>query len=211
VLTTVILASVLAGAVMSLLYAIRAGDRALEIMSKIAASSTFVVLGFARWSPGNPVDTWLIAALVLCAVGDVCLLWERSFDLGLISFLLGHLAYVAGFAVAMPIDRWYLPILGGLLVAAAFALRWLWPYLGRRRVPVTAYVVAISIMVWGGFSSAIGGALPWKAAAGAFLFYLSDLAVARQRFIERSFVNRAIGLPIYYCGQLLLALTIGAG
>ena len=48
------------------------------------------------------------------------------------------------------------------------------------------------------------------AAAGAILFYLSDLAVARHRFIHKSFINRALGLPTYYLGQLLLALTIGA-
>jgi len=54
-------------------------------------------------------------------------------------------------------------------------------------------------------------ALPWTAAAGAALFYLSDLAVARQRFVHEDFINRALGLPTYYLGQLLLALTVGAG
>jgi hypothetical protein len=64
-------------------------------------------------------------------------------------------------------------------------------------------------MVWGGISAFTRGVLPWTAAAGAILFYVSDLAVARHRFIQRSFINRALGLPIYYLGQLLLALTIG--
>ena len=34
------------------------------------------------------VAVGLLAGLVLCAVGDVCLLWDRSFDLGLAVFLL---------------------------------------------------------------------------------------------------------------------------
>lgn len=73
-----------------------------------------------------------------------------------------------------------------------------------------AYIVAITAMVWGGVSVSWAGALSWTAATGAILFYLSDLAVARHRFVHESFVNRAIGLPTYYLGQLLLALTIGA-
>jgi hypothetical protein len=65
-------------------------------------------------------------------------------------------------------------------------------------------------MLWGGVSATTKGHLPWTAAVGAILFYLSDLAVARQRFVQQSFINRALGLPIYYLGQLLLAMTIGA-
>jgi uncharacterized membrane protein YhhN len=76
---------------------------------------------------------------------------------------------------------------------------------------VLTYIVVISVMVWGGISSSSSGVLPWTAAGGALLFYCSDLAVARQRFVHESFINRAVGLPVYYLGQLLLALTIGAG
>jgi uncharacterized membrane protein YhhN len=209
VVATVILASIMTGAVISLLRAIRVEDRTQEVMSKTAASAAFVVLGIARWSAENPTDTWLIAALVLCAAGDLCLLSGRTFDLGLISFLLGHLAYVAGFVVALPLGKWPHLILIPLLAAAVLASKWLWPHLGRRRVSVTAYIVAISVMVWGGVSVFTEGALPWTAAAGALLFYLSDLAVARHRFVQKSFVNRALGLPVYYLGQLLLALTVG--
>jgi uncharacterized membrane protein YhhN len=209
-LTTVILTSVMAAAVASLLRAIRVGDRGLEVISKTTASAAFVVLGLVRWSPGNAVDAWLIAGLVLCAAGDLCLLWDRSFDLGLISFLLGHLAYVAGFVLAFPVREWHLSILFPLLIVGGVASRWLWPHLGRRRIPVMAYIVAITAMVWGGVSVSWAGALPWTAATGAILFYLSDLAVARHRFVHESFVNRAIGLPTYYLGQFLLALTIGA-
>jgi uncharacterized membrane protein YhhN len=206
--TTVVLASVMAAAVASLLQAIRVGDRTLEIISKIAASAAFVILGVLRWSPGDATGAWLVGGLVLCAAGDLCLLSDRTFDLGLVSFLLGHLAYVAGFHAALPLADWPLVILAPLALAGAGAIAWLWPHLGRRRIPVAAYIVAITSMVWGGMSVSWAGALGWTAAAGAILFYLSDLAVARHRFVHPSFVNRALGLPAYYAGQLLLALTI---
>ena len=196
--------------VVSLLWAIRFGDRVLEVISKTAASAAFVALGFARWAPGDPVGAWLLAGLVLCAVGDLCLLGDRTFDLGLIAFLLGHLVYVAGFRAALPMGRWSAFVLAPLAIAGIGALTWLWPHLGRRRAPVAAYIVAITTMVWGGVSATAAGALPWMAAAGAVLFYLSDLAVARQRFVHPSFANRVLGLPTYYAGQLLLALIIGS-
>jgi hypothetical protein len=44
---------------------------------------------------------------------------------------------------------------------------------------------------------------------GAFSFYLSDIFVARQRFVTPSFFNRLAGLPLYYLGQFLLASTPG--
>jgi uncharacterized membrane protein YhhN len=50
---------------------------------------------------------------------------------------------------------------------------------------------------------------PWIVAAGAVLFYLSDLAVARDRLVAKTFGSRTWGLPAYYFGQFLLALTVG--
>jgi hypothetical protein len=44
--------------------------------------------------------------------------------------------------------------------------------------------------------------------AGALLFYLSDLAVARDRFVRPGLANRLVGLPLYYAGQVLLALAL---
>jgi uncharacterized membrane protein YhhN len=209
-LSTVVLASIMAGAVISLLRAVRVGDRTQEVFSKTAASVAFVVLGALKLSNGDSVGGWIVAGLALCAVGDVLLLGKRTFDIGLVTFLLGHVCYVAGFHAALPIGRWSLLVLAPVLIASGGAGRWLWPHLGQRRFSVLAYIVVISMMVWGGVSAFAEGALPWTAAAGAVLFYLSDLAVARHRFVQKSFINRAIGLPTYYLGQLLLALTTGA-
>jgi uncharacterized membrane protein YhhN len=210
-LSTVFFASIVAGAVASLLRAIRVEDRTQEVLSKTTASIAFVILGAIRWSSGDIVGGWLVAGLTLCALGDVLLLGRRTFDVGLVAFLLGHALYVAGFHAALPFGGWSLLVLAPLLIAGGGAARWLWPHLGRRRFSVLAYIVVISVMVWGGVSTFAADVLPWTAAAGAILFYLSDLAVARHRFVHDSFVNRALGLPTYYLGQLFLALTIGAG
>jgi hypothetical protein len=49
----------------------------------------------------------------------------------------------------------------------------------------------------------------WSAFKILFKFLLSDLFVARQRFVYQTFVNRLIGLPLYYQGQFQIASTIG--
>jgi len=64
-------------------------------------------------------------------------------------------------------------------------------------------------MGWGALAATRAGAVAWTAAPGAMLFLLSDLTVVRNRFVEHAFVNRAVGLPLYYAGQLMLAFTVG--
>lgn len=203
-----LVAGITVGAVASLLMAVRAGERDLEVLSKVVASVSFVVIGAVRFEPDSTVDLLLLAGLLACAVGDALLLGRKTFDLGLASFLLGHVFYVSAFAAALSPTRWPLPVVVPIAIVAVLVARWLWPHLGRRRLPVCAYIVAISIMLWGAIAVARGGALGWRAGVGALLFYLSDLAVARQRFVKSEFANRAIGLPLYYAGQLLIAFSI---
>ena len=46
---------------------------------------------------------------------------------------------------------------------------------------------------------------------GAVMFYGSDLAVARDRFVAPGFSNRAWGLPLYYAAQLVIAASTAVG
>jgi len=45
-------------------------------------------------------------------------------------------------------------------------------------------------------------------AAGAVLFAVSDLAVARERFVRAAFTNQLWGLPLYYAAQVVIASTV---
>jgi hypothetical protein len=38
---------------------------------------------------------------------------------------------------------------------------------------------------------------------------VSDIFVARQRFVTKAFVNRSAGLPLYYAGQFMIAFSTG--
>ena len=47
--------------------------------------------------------------------------------------------------------------------------------------------------------------------AGAVLFAVSDISVARDQFVRPAFINRLWGLPLYYAAQLLLAGSVSLG
>jgi len=188
----------------------RSGRTALRIPSKIAASAVFVTVGILRYEPGHPYDAWIVLGLVLGAVGDLLLALPRGFLAGLVVFLLGHAAYVAAFHVLAPVHLWAAGPLAPVVIVSGVAVNRLWPYLGRLRWAVLGYVTVISIMVWGAAGTIVPGEYGgWQRLAGAALFYVSDLFVARNRFVERQFLNRALGLPLYYAGQLILAFTVG--
>jgi uncharacterized membrane protein YhhN len=154
---------------------------------------------------------WILSALGLSFAGDLILVSRKGFLGGLFAFLLAHLAYLGAFASLLPIDHWTAGIGAGILLLSLGILALLWRRLGILKPAVTVYVVAITLMLWGGISvwwvSSISAAS--SVALAAALFYFSDLFIARQVFVLRSFLNAALGLPLYYAGQYLFASTVG--
>jgi uncharacterized membrane protein YhhN len=127
---------------------------------------------------------------------------------GLVSFLLGHVAFAVAF-VSVPFAAGTAAAAALAVVpAAVFALIWLRPHVsGGMRGAVVAYVAVISLMVLCAAGAAAGTGRP-AIAVGAVCFFLSDLAVARERFVASTAWNRAWGLPLYYGAQLILASTV---
>lgn len=195
-------ALLVAAAVAGNLLADARGWRAAHAASKALASAGFLAAAAVRAAPGREAAL-MLAGLALSAVGDVCLLGTApaAFLAGVGAFLLAHVAFAAAFAPAA--DPSLLVVLA-LVALAILVIRWLWPHLGALRLPVLAYCAAISVM------ALLGLGTPRRAVQlGAALFYLSDLAVARDRFVAPGLGNRVLGLPAYYAAQLLFAFTVG--
>ncbi len=177
---------------------------------KIIASSAFVIVALQLNATASLYGCLILAALALSWIGDVLLLSKQSrfFMLGLASFLMSHIVFSIAFA--------HRPLGGFALVVGAAAmscvglvvLRWLWRHLlGFYRVAVIAYVAAIVAMC--SLAIAVSAATgTWLLAAGALAFAISDISVARDRFVAPGFVNRAWGLPLYYAAQISLALSV---
>jgi uncharacterized membrane protein YhhN len=178
-----------------------------RFVAKAAASAGFLLVVTLEPLDDTARATFIVVGLVLGAVGDLALMGrgDGPFLAGLGAFLAGHIAYV----VAFGFEQGAAPArVTGALVAVALAVgvgRWLHPRLhGPFRVAVPVYVVVICVMV----ALATGASSSHPAAAvGAALFAASDLFVARERFVEPARWNPAVGLPLYYAGQLLIAVS----
>jgi uncharacterized membrane protein YhhN len=166
-------------------------------VAKTTASTAFVAVG---WMHAPPI---VFLGLVAGWFGDVLLLGtdRRWFVAGIAAFLLNHVAYTMAF-LGHGVDAHRMGLaLAPVVLVALPVLGVLWSRVGRLRVPVAAYVVVIGGMV----VAAAGTGRPMWMAAGV-AFFVSDLAVARQRFLTAGFANKAVGLPLYYGAQLLFAL-----
>ena len=198
-----------AGGSLGLLVAERKQSQLGSWLSKPVAALGFVAMGLARAQYRTAYDYALVVGLFLCMGGDVLLIPKRraAFAAGIISFLLGHVAFVAAFLQLGVSPRAGAAAAVVLVAPAAIVLSWLLPHAGNLRGAVIAYVVVITSMVATAFAAAVHSA-PLGVAAGAVMFYFSDLAVARERFVKSSFVNRLWGTPLYFCAMQVIAHTL---
>ena len=191
-----------------------AGSQAAKWVAKPLASTGFILTALAAGARETSWGRLVLAGLMLGWLGDVLLIPKGSrsaFLAGLGSFLLGHLAFAISFLQRGVSIAWLLPA-AALMVGPALAS---WAWLRDRvpaemSVPVRAYVSVISTMVACAFGT-FGHAPNAAPLLGAVMFAVSDLAVARERFVAPGFANQLWGLPLYYGGQLLLAASTAFG
>lgn len=180
-------------------------------VAKPVAAGSYIAAALAWGALNSLYGWWLLAGLICCWCGDLLLIPRQrrtAFRAGIVAFLIGHVAYVVAF-LQHRIDASGLLLGTGLAVVLALSVaRWLGPKLtfGTRNL-VRAYTGVISAMLIVAFGATAGSG-PLGIAAGAALFALSDLTVARDRFASRAFINRLLGLPLYFCAQLILAYSV---
>jgi uncharacterized membrane protein YhhN len=178
-------------------------------LTKPFASLCFVALAVHK----DALECWygqvILCGLVLAALGDVLLLFKSQvgFQLGILAFLLGHIAFCIAFfsrGISFPA----LEGVAFITAVAGFAVgRWLWPFAGKLKGAVVAYILVIATMVPAAVATHMARSNP-LIALGAVLFFVSDLSVARDRFVKEEFMNKFWGLPMYYTAEVLLALSI---
>ena len=198
-----------------LLWAEYRDQSGLKLCFKTPMSLLFVAVALFSPHPRPEYFTAILIGGVLGLAGDVCLALPqaKAFRVGVLAFLAGHLAYVAGLLMVAPIRLWIGP--GQLVILLISLAVYLWVRPHARKMPgqVAAYVVVITVMMTGAWAAYLNTDLDNAAAhcimLGAAAFYLSDILVARQRFVRPGFINRMIGLPLYYAGQFALAYSVG--
>lgn len=179
-------------------------------LTKPLAAGAYIWLAISAGAGDSAYGVAVLVALVLCWWGDVLLIPRDRpavFRAGVLAFLAGHVGYAVAFLIRGVDVLPLVAALAGMAVPAFVVYRWLAGRVpGELKGAVTAYIVVISAM----FSLAVATHAhyaAWLIVAGAGLFWLSDLCVARDRFVQRGFVNRLVGLPLYFAAQVCLALS----
>ena len=181
----------------------------LAAVAKIAASCGFLAVAYFAGALKSTYGKLLLAGLTLSFLGDAFLIGDsrQAFLAGLGAFLLAHVVYIAAFAVNGVSYRWMgfsaLPIIACAVAVSA----WLAPHTPPElSLPVRLYTGVISGMLIAAIGTrGKGGSV--LIVVGASLFFLSDLSVASLRLVQTDFPHYVWGLPLYYAGQLCLALS----
>jgi uncharacterized membrane protein YhhN len=165
---------------------------------------------------------WFGMAILFSLTGDVLLLLslrrENLFLFGLVAFLLAHFAYMAGFRDELRIiNGWSLLLLVMIAINASRIIRRVIAAIraqgeNQLAIPGAVYGIVVSFMLFVAMSTLYDPA--WKAgaallvSAGAFLFWISDVILAWNRFVSPIKNGRAFNLITYFLGQTGLVAGI---
>jgi uncharacterized membrane protein YhhN len=157
---------------------------------------------------------WFGMGILFSLAGDIFLMLslDRMFIFGLIAFLLAHLSYIAGFGIqiiSVSAESFFL-----IAILVIGAVRIVRRIVGAMRakgenklvIPVIVYSAVISIMLLAAMSTIFDRS--WEMSAsflvsmGAFLFYLSDIILAWNKFVSPIKNGRVFNIATYYLGQI---------
>lgn len=179
-------------------------------------SSLFIITALLQNHQNMVYFYIILSGLLLCLIGDVCLIFffnKKIFTAGLAAFLAGHILYIIAFFNFGETGPVVFAAGVLCLIISSFIFIKLKPLLGTMTKPVIAYIAIITAMVIGAFlfreNDSLNVTLRYFIIAAALIFYASDIFVARHRFVKKEFLNRAIGLPMYYTAQFMIALSTG--
>lgn len=152
------------------------------------------------------VRTLLGLGLVLSAIGDVLLAMDGLFVQGLAAFLLAQVTYTVLFVTQRRWQPRRLPWAALILVYALVCTLVIVPAAGDMQLPVTAYMIAISLMaITAGFRN--DQQFLWVA-MGALIFMISDTLIAVGRFVTPFEYSGIAVMSTYYLAQLLICVGI---
>jgi len=167
-------------------------------------------------SAAETPNAFMLAAVGFGWLGDIFLMipepqkTRRYFRPGLVAFLLGHVFYIVVFASYgpgmenFPAAAWLLLI--PYAAPGAFGYRLIGPHAGSMKKAILAYTVifvvmgAVTVLPMG--TATLAGVL--TAMAGAFVFMISDIINAYNKFAREIANERVYTMSTYLAGQLLL-------
>jgi len=201
--------------------AVAKGWKKIEYLAKpLTMVALFLLLALVGRLSSLPLVFFGVGILFSLA-GDVFLMFsDRWFILGLVSFLLAHVAYIIGFNIPLPVVSltWALVVALVLAFSAARLLRGIVAGLaakgqGKLIVPVIVYGVVITLMLLSAMLTLFRADWPSAAAAGlvsigAMLFFFSDAILAWNKFVAPIKNGRLVNMMTYHLGQIALIVGV---
>ncbi len=196
--------------VLALLVAELRDDARAQRFFKPMAALGFVLLAIHVGALESFYGQIILAGLVACALGDVLLLSrnsEKLFMAGMVGFAAGHIAYITAM-MRISKNPEYIIFIGAFPVLfGSLFIWWIEKYLDKSmRVAVMVYGLIIIIMVVRSLGITHTGAFIYLPFA-AIMFAISDMFVARDRFVTRDPKNALAITPLYFGAQALFALS----
>lgn len=189
--------------------------KSLIWFAKPCLSLMFILVAVMHTEVWSDFHLLMLTGFALCLLGDVFLIptSKGMFLMGLVSFLAGHLIYISAFWQLALIELSLVVPAGVIVVVNAVVHHWLKCHIEAMKTSVLFYMAVISVMVLMAFAVMNNADLPISGRvlllSGAILFFVSDLFVVREQFVNKSFLNPLLGLPLYYGGQFALAISLG--
>ncbi len=174
------------------------------------------VLMLALWVSGlrsrGRYQLAIMVGLLLAALGDILLEYsETTFLLGLVAFLLAHVAYIVAF---LQDTRKLHPFYGAAAYAYGFFAAIFLMTTGDLQGligPVYLYILIITTMLWRAAARLDVPTLPrfsvWAGLAGALFFVVSDSILAFRLFDTPIQLGGIAVMATYWLGQLGIALS----
>lgn len=160
----------------------------------------------------DDLKRWIFAALLFSWIGDVLLLFEMNnsifFLLGLLAFLLAHIFYIGFFHIVRLRENvkssWLLLVI--IVIYYTILMVLLSPHLGKMKLPVRIYGIVICFMFMLAMHmlfirNKIAGRFMML---GAFLFVISDSALAINKFYSSFELAGVIIMLTYGVAQFLI-------
>ena len=139
-------------------------------------------------------------------VGGKCL--PRYFNFGLVSFLGAHIAYSIAFYHYT--HGFNLILIAPVLLLGLVYYGFLFKELGKEKLPVLIYILAISMMVFLALNSFIHlrNMSSFLMFFGALSFAISDVILAWDKFKHQLKHEPILVMGSYYLAQLLIASSV---
>lgn len=167
-----------------------------------------LLLYFVSASKGYPEwRNMVMLALVFSWGGDVLLIWNDLFLVGLGSFLIAHIFYIIAYqktgaaqGTLTRIDVAKLGIIGAVMIGI------LLPHLGSLLIPVVVYTMVLLLMgLWAHKRRGATSSLSFRlVSSGALLFVFSDAVIAINRFVVELHAERILVMSTYIVAQYLI-------